>query len=295
MDAETYLSAALGRLLDDPRHTLLSEGAGCHGLTRGISAAGREDRLIRATLSEGATCGLAAGLAMAGRRVVVECVDPKGAARAASALQDAAGLHRRSEGAWQAPLAVLAPAGTELSALPKGVSAWEAAAAAEVPGLIRLALDGRAPAIILLPDLHGEAGEGAADKGADKAPAPAEILTRAGGEGCTVLVRGGGRAAALDAALQQAGLGIEVVLIRRLAPLDPGPILESVSRTGRAVIVDSEGGPLAEGAARLLISGAFWRLLSPPITVDPAGAASGDGALSAAIIAAVQQSLAEGQ
>ena len=290
MDAEAHLSAAIGRLLDDPRHTFLSEGAGCAGLTRG---AGPRAGLIRTTLSEGAACGMAAGMAMAGRRVVVECVDPQGVARASAALRDAAGLHARSGGAWQAPLVVLAPTDSDLRAIPAGVAVWEGAAE-EIPGLIGRALDGRAPAVILLPELHGEAGAASAD---GKQAAPTEILGRAEGEGCTVLVREGGRAAALLAASQHSG--IEVALIRRLAPIDAGPIVESVSRTGRAVIVDGEGGPLAEGAARLVIAGAFWRLLSPPITVDPAGAGGAQAgerdALAAAILAAVQQSLVEGQ
>lgn len=314
MHAEPFLSANLERMLRDPRLCFLSEGAGCHGISRGLSGAGRapdQGRLIRMTLSEGATCGVAAGLAAAGQRVIVELIDPDGLDRAAGALRDAGSLRRRSDGTWQAPVVVLAPA--TVPALIPGLRAEAARTAPEAARLMRQAVGGAEPTLILLPaDMHSDVRDVDAaeidaaeqDGAASSATArPAALLTGplsgpTGRDACTVLAWGAGiddalAAAALDADREGAGGQgrIEVVAITRLAPLDRATILESVQRTGRVVIA---GGLIDAEALQIVAEGAFWRLLSPPICL-PARAADTAEARAEAIRAAVQQAITEGQ
>ena len=306
MHAEQFLSGNLERMLRDPRLCFLSEGAGCHGMSRALPGSGAprapdQGRLIRMTLSEGATCAVATGLAAAGHRVIVELIDPDGLDRAAGALCDAADLRRRSDGTWQAPVVVLAPA--SVRALIPGLRTEAARTALEAARLIRQAVGGAEPALILLPtDLHdgaqdvsaADAAEASAADAAPTAVPSAALLTGPltgplTGDTCTVLAWGAGIDAALAAALDsRAGSPrIEVVALTRLAPLDRATILESVQRTGRVVIA---GGLIDAEALQIVLDGAFWRLLSPPICV-PARRQS----MEDAILAAVQQAITEGQ
>jgi pyruvate/2-oxoglutarate/acetoin dehydrogenase E1 component len=80
------LRAALARHADSGG-ALVGEAVGVHGVTAGFAPSAS---LVRTPLSEGAALGVAAGLALAGRAVIVELVDPAGLARAADVLADLA-------------------------------------------------------------------------------------------------------------------------------------------------------------------------------------------------------------
>jgi pyruvate dehydrogenase E1 component beta subunit len=73
---------------------------------------------------------------------------------------------------------------------------------------------------------------------------------------------------ALEAAdvLAEEGIGVSVLDPRTLSPLDADPILEDVSATGRALLVQEAPGHVgftAELAARIAESPALYRLLAP--------------------------------
>ncbi len=90
---------------------------------------------------------------------------------------------------------------------------------------------------------------------------------RRAGKDVTLITYGGSLWKTLEAAEKLAGEGIEaeVIDLRTLRPLDEATVLESVSRTRRAVVVD-EGwrtGSLAAEVSARITEGVFWRLDAP--------------------------------
>jgi pyruvate dehydrogenase E1 component beta subunit len=112
--------------------------------------------------------------------------------------------------------------------------------------------------------LYNMEGELAADPAAvdiDKA------AVRRPGTDVSLITYGGTLGKALQAAqeLSAAGIDAEVVDLRTLRPLDAATILESVTRTHRAVIIDEgwrSGSVSAEISARIM-EGAFYELDAP--------------------------------
>ncbi|MFZ5479867.1 MAG: transketolase C-terminal domain-containing protein [Myxococcota bacterium] len=232
--------------LRDPNVTLVGEAVGVHGVTEGFPEG---PQLIRTPLSESATIAVAAGLAMAGRRVVVELVDPAGLARAADALADVATLRARSNGSWTAPIVVRAPYAPV--SVP-GVKVAVAATAEDLVGLLAHALAGDEPVVLLEADCALEAQGSPAE-----VPGIGAAVVRRAGTGCTVLAVGDGVPAAL------AVEGVEVVDLRGLSPIDAATVGASVRKTGRAVAVGPEG-PLL-----VALREAFLHLESPLVAVAP--------------------------
>ncbi len=121
--------------------------------------------------------------------------------------------------------------------------------------------------------LYNMEGELAADAGAvniDKA-----VLQRSGTD-VSLITYGGTLAKTLAAAdeLAEAGVSAEVIDLRTLRPLDTATILDSVTRTHRAVIVDEgwrSGSISAEISARI-VEGAFYELDAPVARVCSAEA-----------------------
>jgi pyruvate dehydrogenase E1 component beta subunit len=241
---------------------LLGEGVGVHGLTHGLSG----DGVQLTPLSEQATLGLATGVAMAGRAVVVSLVDPSGLARAAEVLADAAGLAARSDGGWTAPVAVLVPWDPALPELP-GVPLHVASSAGELVPMLEAALAARGPVVVAMT----HAALDSRDEVVPLAAGTARVV-RAGAS-VTVLALGDGVAPAVSVA---SAYDAEVIDLRVRWPLDVDAVAASVRRTGRVVTV---GAPHALVAA---VHAAFWHLESPPVDV-PADAEALARALDAAL------------
>jgi pyruvate dehydrogenase E1 component subunit beta len=112
--------------------------------------------------------------------------------------------------------------------------------------------------------LYNMEGELAADAGPvaiDKA------LVRRSGTDVSLITYGGTLSKALEAAEKvfAAGINAEVLDLRTLRPLDTETILESVTRTHRALIIDEgwrSGSISAEISARIM-EGAFYELDGP--------------------------------
>jgi pyruvate/2-oxoglutarate/acetoin dehydrogenase E1 component len=112
--------------------------------------------------------------------------------------------------------------------------------------------------------LYNMEGELAADAGAVNID---EAVVRRPGTDVSLITYGGTLGKTLQAAEELAGLGIqaEVVDLRTLRPLDTATILDSVTRTHRAVIIDEgwrSGSISAEISARIM-EGAFYELDVP--------------------------------
>jgi pyruvate dehydrogenase E1 component beta subunit len=129
-------------------------------------------------------------------------------------------------------------------------------------------------------------------------------IRRAGAD-ATLIAYGGTLATALAAAdeLAEAGVEAEVIDLRVLRPLDDATVIESVSRTHRAVIVDEgwRSGSLAAEISARIMEQAFYELDAPvarvctaevpipyPRHLEQAALPQAD-----AIVAAVQRMLGE--
>jgi pyruvate/2-oxoglutarate/acetoin dehydrogenase E1 component len=254
------LAAALRARMDkDTAVVVLGEALELSGTTSGLLAAfpGRVHLLPAADAS---LVGVAVGLAMAGKRPVLELAESASIWGVIQQVgQEAASLKDRGE--FRAPIVVrvpLAPGGWDPTALVESVAGLTIGVAG-TPGdaahLLASALESSDPVVLFEPRVVlADRGE-AVDAGFGKA----HVLRE--GEHATVLALGDGVSAALRAAEAVAGEGIsvEVIDLRWVRPLDVATIGESVGRTGRAIVAGGSPGALA-----LAVQEAFLRLESPP-------------------------------
>ncbi len=220
---------------------VLGEGAGVHGALRDVEA-------TLAPLSEGATLAIATGMALAGKSVIVELVDPSGLQRAADALADLASLPARSSGAFTPAVVVRVPGGTDVRHVP--VPVYVAGRESDAAEQIDAAL-ARGGACVLVDDCSGRAPDGVA-----AAPLGAAVTLREG-TAVTVLVSGVDVADALAGA---DGTDAAVIEIRGASDL-----AQRIAATGRLVLVGDIPGVLGG------LHGAFWTLEAPWVAV-PRGA-----------------------
>lgn len=236
---------------------VLGEGAGVHGALVGVDCE-------RSPLSEGATVAIATGLAIAGKRVVVELVDPLGLARAADALGDLAELAARSGGTFAPTVVIRVPGGTDIRSV--NVPVYIAGRPSDAAEQLAAALDGGGVCVLVDDTARAAGPDGVA-------PAPlGEPVTLRGGSTLTVLASGSDVRAALVAAESARGAGVEAAVVEVRGT---GPAADAVRSTGRVVAI-------GETALLPSLRGAFWSL-EAPWQVVPSGATSGE------ILAAIHQ------
>lgn len=265
MTGAKALRAALERHLAGGGR-MFGERAGAHGVTAGLTP------VVRTPLAESVTVGAAAGAALGGARVVVELVDAAGLTRAYDVLADLAASLARSDGAWSAPLVVLAPA-SSTTVLPNGVTTAVAGVASDLVPLFEAALAAGRPVVLFVAP---EALDGDVEQDVVALSAPtgrarlAGAAVRSGGAAepaVTVVAVGAGVAAAVAGA-SQSGVAVEVVDLRALS-VDRDTIGARVRASGRVVVVD------AAFALPEVVQAAFLHLESPPslVAADPAAIA----------------------
>jgi pyruvate/2-oxoglutarate/acetoin dehydrogenase E1 component len=244
---------------------LVGEAVGVAGLSAGVTG-----NLVLTPLSEAGAVGLAAGLALIGKRPVVELLDVAGVERAFESLGDAGSLAARSGSAFAAPLVVLAPLppAADLPRVPPGVQLAVAATPAAAAALFAAALGAAAPVVLLLADDALATGAAAAGESALGVP----VVVREG-HGAIVLAEGAG----VPLALAAAG---EATVVDLAGCRDATRLGALVAPTGRVVVV-AHGG---DSALLAILAGAFWRLESQPRFVHPREGAS---ALAAALVDAL--------
>ena len=264
----------------------VGEGGNVFGLTRGL----RErfgDRVRDTPISETAIVGLAVGAAMAGMRPVVEvmyldflgvCLD--------QLLNQAAKLPFMTGGSAEMSLTVRTQFGAGRSSGSQHSQSLEALLAhipglsvimpstpAETYGLLRAAIQDPNPVVFIENRLlYGTKG-----------PMPPEdyivpigrsSVVRPGSDITVVSVsRMVHEALAASEELAQEGISVEVIDLRTVAPLDLGPVLDSLHKTSRVLIAHEAVVPFgigAEIAARIAREG-FWDLDAP---VERVGAAA---------------------
>lgn len=268
------VNLALARALaDDPRVVLLGEDVGVNGgvfrATNGLLQRFGAPRVRDTPLAETVIAGMAIGLAAQGLRPVAE-IQFMGFIYPAldQLLSHAARLRNRTRGRLTCPMVLRAPYGGGIHA-PEHHSESTEAIFAHVPGLkvvipssparayglLLAAIADPDPVLFLEPKrIYRSLREPVVDDGAPLPLGRAHVL-RAGSH-VTLISWGAMLVETLAAAevLGSEGVQAEVIDVATLKPLDEATLLESVGRTGRAVIVHEAartGGFGAEIAARI--------------------------------------------
>ncbi len=234
------------------------------------------DRILAAPISESAFFAAAAGAAMAGLRPIVELYMVDFVAVAFDAvLNHIAKLEGFSGGTWKAPLVIRAPSGGgygdggqhgqslwgTLASIP-GLTVVVASTPADAYGLMTNALAHDGPVVFMEPKLLSEdwlefLGRGGRDSVSFDVPAEGafgpvpdpphstpfgKAIVRREGADVTIASVAVGVHRALEAAARIHGSDVlcEVIDLRSLRPLDVGTIVESVTKTGRLLVVDED-------------------------------------------------------
>jgi len=289
---EAMRQAMRDALQRDPRVFLMGEDVGryggCFAVSKGLLEEFGPERIRDTPLSESAFVGAGIGAAMGGMRPIVEIMTVNFSLLALDQIvNNAAAILFMSGGQFNIPLVIrmTTGAGRQLAAqhshslegwyahIP-GIKVLAPATLEDARGMLWTALEDPDPVLIFEHGgLYNMEGELAADAGAvdiDKA------VPRRSGTDVSLITYGGTLGKTLAAADELAGAGIsaEVIDLRTLRPLDAATILDSVTRTHRAVIVDEgwrSGSISAEISARIM-EGAFYELDAPVARVCSAEA-----------------------
>lgn len=278
---------------DDPKVLLMGEDVGKLGgvfrITDGLQKDFGEDRVIDSPLAESGIVGTAVGMALRGYRPVVE-IQFDGFVYPAydQIVCQVAKMSYRSKGRSPMPMVIRIPFGGGIGAVEHHSESPEAQFA-HTPGLkvvacsnpvdgywmIQQAIASDDPVIFLEPkrQYHArqEIGWGAdLDTSVRPAPLFTSRVVRQGSD-VTVLSYGPTVKTALKAAEAAAaeGRSLEVIDLRTLSPLDLGPVLESVRRTGRVVVTHEAHVNLGMGAelAARITEECFYSLEAPVLRV----------------------------
>ncbi len=234
------------------------------------------DRILGAPISESAFFGAAAGAAMAGLRPVVELYMVDFIAVAFDAvLNHIAKLEGFSGGKWKVPMVIRAPSGGgygdggqhgqslwgTLASIP-GLTVVVASTPADAYGLMTTALAHDGPVVFMEPKLLSDdwlefLGSGGRDTVSFDVPIEGAVgpvpdpphatpfgkaAVRRDGSDVTIVSVAVGVHRALEAAekVHRNNHSCEVIDLRSLRPLDVETIVESVTKTGRLLVVDED-------------------------------------------------------
>jgi acetoin:2,6-dichlorophenolindophenol oxidoreductase subunit beta len=279
------VNAALRRVLTEVPETLLygedvGKPGGVFGVTRGLK---REfgDRVFDTPISESAILGSALGAAMLGRRPIVEIMWADFSLVALDQIvNQIANTRYISRGAVSAPLVIRTQQGTGPGACAQHSQCLEAfflhtpgirvvmpSTAQDAFDAVLTATHSEDPVLIVENrNLYlGDKVEVIVDAAV---PPMGGSVVRRTGDAVTVLSWGSmtRRTEAAAAAAAAQGVGTEVIEARWLNPLDLAPVLNSVRRTGRLIVVHEAnvtGGFGGEIVAQVAESGVT--LLAPPM------------------------------
>jgi 2-oxoisovalerate dehydrogenase E1 component beta subunit len=274
-------------MLDDPRVLLMGEDIGPLGgvfrVTEGLHAEFGDQRVLDTPLAESGIIGTAIGLAMSGLRPVCEIqfdgfIYP-GFDQITSQL---AKLTSRHSGTMTFPVVIRVPYGGHIGAVehhqesPEAYFAHTAGLRSVTPAtphdaywMIQEAIASNDPIMFFEPKSRYWP-KGDVDDSASGIPLHASRVVR---EGTEVTLLGYGPMvnvllAAADIAAQE-GTSAEVIDLRSLSPIDYGPVLDSVRKTGRLVVAQEAPGFVSVGSeiAATVTEQAFYSLEAPVLRV----------------------------
>jgi pyruvate dehydrogenase E1 component beta subunit len=257
---------------------------GVFRVTEGLQAEFGTRRVLDTPLAESGIVGTAIGLAMAGFRPVCEIQFDGFVFPAFDQItSQLAKLTNRHEGALQMPVVIRIPYGGHIGAVEHHQESPEAyfthtpglrvvspSTANDAYWMIQDAIDSPDPVIFLEPKAkYWQKGE--VDTSARALTLHASRVVRRGTD--VTLVGHGAMVTTMlqAAALAEAeGTSCEVIDLRSLSPVDYGPILDSVRRTGRMVYAQEAPGFTSLGSeiAATVMEKAFYALEAPVLRVS---------------------------
>src|SRR4029078_4303661 len=283
------INLALARAMaDDPTVVVLGEDVGVNGgvfrATIGLQERFGADRVVDTPLSELLISGLCVGMAAQGLRPVGEihfmgflspCID--------QLVNHASRLRHRTQGRLTCPMVLRTPHGAGIRA-PEHHSEATEAMLAHIPGLrvvtphsperayglLLAAIRDPDPVIFLEPTRIYRAAKGELEDDGEALPLDVAFVLKEGRD--VTLISWGAMVKETSAPaelLADEGIDAEVIDLATLKPYDEETVLESVSKTGRCVIVHEAartGGFGAEIAA-LIAERGLLSLLAPPVRV----------------------------
>lgn len=233
--------------------------------TRGLTSQFGTDRCFNSPLAEASIVGTAVGLSAAGYKPVVEIQFGDYIWPAASVLRNqVASFRYRSNGAWSCPMVIRVPVGGYIHGglchsqnieaffghMPGLVVAFPSTAG-DAKGLLKTAIRMQDPVLFLE---HKALYRAAAARTPE--PDPDYLLpfgkARRVREGTDVSVITYGmmvhKAVAAARQLEKEGITVDLLDLRTIVPLDQEAVLDSVRRTGRALVVYEDNGFAGFGA-----------------------------------------------
>ncbi|MDZ8200804.1 alpha-ketoacid dehydrogenase subunit beta [Microbacterium sp. SSW1-59] len=257
---------------------------GVFRVTEGLQAEFGERRVLDTPLAESGIVGTAIGLAMGGFRPVIEIQFDGFVFPAFDQITtQLAKITNRHEGAVQMPVVIRIPYGGHIGAVEHHQESPETYFA-HTPGLrvvspstpndaywmIQEAIASPDPVVFLEPKArYWQKGE--VDLAAPAVPLHASRVVRRGTD-VTLVGHGAMVTTLLQAAAlaESEGTSCEVVDLRSLSPVDYGPLLESVRRTGRMVYAQEAPGFVSLGSeiAATVTEKAFYALEAPVLRVS---------------------------
>jgi 2-oxoisovalerate dehydrogenase E1 component len=288
--ADALFEAMLHRFTVDPAMIAYGEEnrdwGGAFSVYRGLTECLPYHRLFNAPISEGAIAGTAVGYALSGGRAVAEIMYCDFLGRAGDEVfNQMAKWQAMSGGTLHMPLVLRVSVGskygaqhsqdwTSLVAHIPGLRVMFPATPYDAKGMLNLALRGTDPVVFFESQrLYSDTelfATGGVPEGYYEIEMGLPALRRAGTD-LTIVTLGPTLFRALEAAdaLQERyGVSAEVIDLRFVNPLDYGPILESVRKTGAAVLASDacERGSFLHTVASRITQSAFDRL-DAPVTV----------------------------
>ena len=283
------LNVGLAAAMDaNDRVLLMGEDIGRLGgvfrVTDGLQQRFGANRVLDTPLAESGIVGSAIGLAMRGYRPVVEIQFDGFIFPAFDQITtQLAKLTARHEGSLTLPVVIRVPYGGHIGAVehhqesPEAYFAHTAGLRLVSPAtphdaywMIQQAIESPDPVLFFEPkSRYWPKGE--VDTAAAGTPLHASRIVRPGTD-VTVVGHGAMVSMLMDAAQLAAeeGTSIEVVDLRSLSPIDYGPLLESVRRTGRLVVAQEAPGSVSIGSeiAATVTEKAFYSLEAPVLRVS---------------------------
>ena len=242
-----------GEDIEDPK-------GGVFGLTKGLTIAFPK-QVFNAPLAEATILGTAVGLAATGYTPLFEIQFTDFLPPAFNQLlTNVANLRWRTCGDWSCPMVILSPYGAYLP----GGSIWHSesnegiwahvhglnvvipSTPEDAAGLLWTAIHGNDPTLFLLPK-HIFRKRGQVSDNPEPIPLGKAVIRKPGRE--ITLVTFGNCIEVAEEAIEQSGLSVELIDLRSIAPLDYETIAESLSRTGRLVVVHEDARTTGIGQA----------------------------------------------
>ncbi|MFN3231358.1 MAG: alpha-ketoacid dehydrogenase subunit beta [Alphaproteobacteria bacterium] len=279
---EAIREAMRDALQQDERVFLMGEDVGRYGgafaCSKGLLEEFGEERIRDTPLSESGFTGAGVGAALGGMRPIVEIMTVNFSLLALDQIvNNAATIRHMSGGQFSVPLVVRMATGAshQLAAQHShslegyyahvpGLKVLSVGTIEDARGMLTLALADPDPVIIFEPTaLYGVESELP-----DAFPVEIEkARIRKAGTDVSIITFGGCLSRALEAAdvLEAEGISCELVDLRVLRPLDDATIIESVTKTRRALVISEEwrsGSFAAEISARIMEQ-AFYELDAP--------------------------------